>query len=132
MLTLLLAFTPESPPAKEPSFVIRRPTVIAFFPPVTKKDLKSDESLNESLGDFQIYAKQARDRLAKMGITFESVYARAFRLRVGTKVITFRPGAEDVGYYFIAPGKTPRIEYGVATDDDLALLSTQYFGIPER
>jgi hypothetical protein len=48
-------------------------------------------------------------------------------MRVGAKVTTFRPGDVKVGYYYIAPGKKPRIEYGVATD-----LAIQRFQEPAR
>lgn len=34
----------------------------------------------------------------------------------------------DVGYYFISPGKQPRVEYGVMTDDDLLHAAKEHFG----
>ena len=123
---------PPSPLAlAEQLFVISRPTVIAFFPPVTQEQLEHDSATNESLADFQIYVKQARERLAKLGIELKAVYARSFRISIAGKVTTFRPGSQDVGYYLIAPGRTPRIEYGVETDDDLVQLSAECFGARE-
>jgi len=32
-----------------------------------------------------------------------------------------------VGYYFIAPGKAPHIEYGVLTDVDIVQAAAAYF-----
>jgi hypothetical protein len=130
VLVLLLLFTAAPLPSAQPSFAISRPTVIAFFPHVTQKELEHDPDRNESLADFQLYVKQARERLAKMGIDLKEVYASSFRINVGGKIATFRAGALVVGYYFIAPGKKPRIEYAVETDSDLVQLSTDYFGIP--
>lgn len=130
-LILLMSFAPSLLASAQPWFIIRRPTVIAFFPPVTQKQLEQDPDTNESLADFQIYAKQARERLAKMGVELKEVYARSFRVSMGGKVTTFRPGSQDVGYYLIAPGKTPRIVYGVQADTDLVQLAAKYFGTPE-
>jgi hypothetical protein len=33
------------------------------------------------------------------------------------------------GYYLVAYGKKPQIEYGVMTDTDLLDLAKQYFGL---
>jgi hypothetical protein len=38
---------------------------------------KRNQDTNEALADFQNYAKQARDRLAKMGIDFNEVYGNS-------------------------------------------------------
>ena len=127
ILALLLSFTEASLPSAQPSFAIRRPTVIAFFPPVTQKELVRDPETNESLADFQLYVQHAREPLAQMGIDLKEVYARSFRTNVGGNISTFRVGDVDVGYYFVAPGKKPRIEYGVETDSDLVQLSNEYF-----
>jgi hypothetical protein len=114
----------------QPSFEIRRPTVIAFFPPVTEKDLDDDPDTNEALSDFQFYAAQVREPLRKAGVDFHEAYAHSFRIRLGNKTVAFRPGKVDVGYYFIASGKKPRVEYGVMTSDDILQVAHQYFGIP--
>jgi hypothetical protein len=128
MLVMLLTLATTPLRSARPSVVIRRPTIIAFFS-VTQKELKRDPDTNESLADFQIYVDQARERLAKMGIDLREVYARSFRVIIADRVSIFRAAAQDCGYYFVAPGKTARIEYGVETDTDLVQLSTEYFGI---
>jgi hypothetical protein len=110
-------------------FVVHGPTIIAFFPPVTAADLDSDENTNEALADFQFYAGEVRSPLERSGINFHEADAPSFRIRVGTKVRTFRVGKIEIGFYFIAPGRKPHIEHGVMTDGDLLEVAQKYFGI---
>jgi hypothetical protein len=112
---------------KQPVIVVRGPTVVAFFEPQAKLD--KDPDTNEALADFQLYARRARAPLAKAGIEFHELYARSFRLRSGNKWTRFRTVKEGVGYYLVAPGKKPHIEYGAMTDVDLLQAANQYFGI---
>ena len=92
--------------------VVDRPTVVAFFPPVTDAEISNDPDTNESLADFQFYATRVRKELHSAGIDFEEIYALSFAVKCGTKTMTFHPKKTTVGYYFIAPGKPPRVEYG--------------------
>jgi hypothetical protein len=107
--------------------VISRPTVVAFFPPVTSAELNADPDTNEALADFQLYATKVRKPLSDAGIDFKEIYAKSFQVQRGTRITTFRPGKVDVGYYFVAPGKEPRIEYGVLTDANLLQIAKEYF-----
>ena len=120
--------TAEQPPL----VVVRGPTIVAFFEPVTAEELEKDPDTNEALSDFQFYAGQVREPLRKMGVEFQELYARSFRLRIGKKVTTFRPGEITVGYYFVKPGKKPRIEYGVNTSTDLIEIAREYFGVATK
>jgi hypothetical protein len=115
--------------SKPQVFVIHRPTIVAFFPRMTAADLDSDENTNEALADFQFYAGEIRNPLERSGIDFHEADAPSFRIRVGTKVRTFRAGMIEIGYYFIAPGRKPHIEHGVMTDGDLLEVAQKYFGI---
>lgn len=119
---------------KQPIVVVRGPTIVAFFEPVSPGQLDKDPDMNEALADFQFYAERVRAPLRKAGIEFHELYTHSFRLRIGTQSITFRPAKISVGYYFVAPGKKPRIEYGVMTDSDLLQVANAYFGIrgPEK
>src|SRR5579862_3709122 len=109
-----------SVPAAEPTaFVVRRPTIVAFFPPFTQADLEADPDMNESMSDFQTYTERVREPFRKAGVDFHEVYALSFRIRIGAKLTTFRPGKTKAGYYFVVPGKKPHIEYGITTDSDL-------------
>jgi hypothetical protein len=117
---------------KQPAFVVRRPTILAFFPPVSQKELEHDPDANEALSDFQLYASQVRGPLTKLGVDFKQVYARSFRVTSGGRTTTFHPGGTKVGYYFVAPGKRPRIEYGVETDVGLMQVATEYFGVAAK
>jgi hypothetical protein len=115
--------------AKLPLFVIRRPTVIAFFP-VTQAEVDLVPDGNEALNDFQYYAGTVKAPLIAAGIDFHEDYARAFRLRAGKKVWTVY--AHDPGYYFVLPGKEPHTEHGVMTDTDILAVARKYFGIATR
>jgi len=116
---------------RERTFVIRRPTVIAFFPPVTEQEL-SDAGRNESLAHFQFSANEVRKPMHDAGITFIENYGESFRVRLAKAVNTFRPEKIKIGYYLITPGKDPRIEYGVMTEEDLLKTASEYFGVPVK
>jgi hypothetical protein len=113
-----------------PVFVIHQPTIIAFFP-ITQAEVDSSDN-TEALSDFQFYIGEVRDPLHKLGIELKEAYARSFRIRCGNSVKTFKPGKVSIGYYFIAPGKEPRIEYGVKTNEDILDAAHKYFGIAIR
>jgi hypothetical protein len=114
---------------KRPVVVVRGPTILAFFEPVTQAELEKYPDINETLADFQFYATSVRAPLRKAGIKFHELYAHSFRLRVGNRLTTFRPIKAGVGYYLIAPGRKPLVEYGVITDSDLVQIANAYFGI---
>ncbi|MBZ5505500.1 MAG: hypothetical protein LAO78_08440 [Acidobacteriia bacterium] len=115
---------------KQPIVAVRGPTILAFFKPVPQAKLDKNPDTNEALADFQLYATNVREPLRKAGIEFHELYVNSFRLQVGSRLIMFRPAKVDVGYYLVAPGKKPRVEYGVMTDADLLQLANKYFGIP--
>ena len=106
--------------------------MIAFFPPVTQSELSKNFDTNAALDDFQFYATQVKQPLEKARVDFREVYVHDFRVRLGKTVTTFRPVKVDVGYYFVAPGKKPRIEYGVMTDVDLLQVANEYFGAIQK
>jgi len=131
----LCAFTGPAAPAaaeKQPVIVVRGPVLVAFFEPVPQAKLAKEPDTNEALVDFHLNAKNVREPFRKAGIEFHELYAHSFRLRDGNKLTTFRPGKVGVGYYFVEPGKNPRVEYGVMTDADLLQLANEYFGISAK
>jgi hypothetical protein len=103
-----------------------------FFPPVSEVELRKDADTNEALADVRLYATRVREPLKKARIDFQELSAHSFRLRTGKIVTTSFPIKVDVGYYFIVPGKAPRIEYGVMTDADLLQATNEYFGRPAK
>jgi hypothetical protein len=121
-------FAADTPPI----IVVQGPTVVAFFPPITKAELEKDPDTNETLADFQAYAARVREPFKKSGIELHELYTHSFQLRVGKTVATFHPTKEQIGYYFVAPGKKPRIEYGVLTHADLLDIAHVYFGTPAQ
>lgn len=127
VLLLVPSFCLSQTASKSPLFQVHRPTVIAFFEPVTEAELDKDADLNEVLSDFQWYAGEVRKPLQKSGVDFHVVYARSFRIQIKQKTSAFRVG-KNVGYYFVMPGKKPLIQYGVDTDDDIVSTARKYFG----
>jgi hypothetical protein len=123
---------PVAAAGKQPLVVVRGPTVVAFCQPITQAELAKNPDANEALADFQLYAKQVREPLRKAGIEFHELYASSFRLRFGKRLATFRPVKADIGYYLVAPGKKPRIEYGVMTDNHLLGVAKEYFGVSAK
>jgi hypothetical protein len=117
---------------KEKLVVVNGPTVIAFFPPVTDAELSKDPDTNESLADFQLYTTRVQEKLNNAGIEFEEINASSFAVRCGAKTTTFHPKKTTVGYYFIAPGKSPRVEYGVMTDVDILRVAAEYFQLASK
>jgi len=129
LLLLTIGFS-DARAAKSPVFTVRTRTVVAFFAPVTDRDLE-DEDTNEDLSEFQYYDDEVRAPFKKAGIELRETYTRSFSVRLKGKVLEFRTTRNnDVGYYFIAPGKKPHVEYGVMTDEDLLDVAHDYFGIP--
>jgi hypothetical protein len=109
-------------------FEVKGPTVIAFFGPVTNDKLDKDADLNESLSDFQYHLQGAKPRLEAAGIKVHEIYAKSFTVKLADSTTTFKPKNAGVGYYFIMPGKKPKIQYGVTTDIDVLYIASDYFG----
>ena len=114
--------------SKNPILEVKGPAIIAFFSPVTKDELNRDAEQNESLSDFQHHLQGAKPTLEKAGIKVHEIYAKSFTVKTPTSTTIFKPKDTDVGYYFIMPGKKPRVEYGVMTDVDLLYIASDYFG----
>lgn len=129
LLLLTIGFR-DARAAKAPVFTVRTRTVVAFFAPVTDRDL-DDEDTNEDLSDFQYYDDEVRAPFKTAGIDLHETYTRSFSIRLKGKILEFHtPRNNNVGYYFIGPGKKPHVEYGVMTDEDLLDVAHDYFGIP--
>src|SRR5690242_12665064 len=117
---------------KSPLIVVTGRTVIAFCPPSTKTQLQKDADTSEALADFQLYSSQVREPLRKADIGFYELHTASFRVRVGKEISTFRASKVDIGYYLIAPGKAPRVEYGVMTASDLLQVADEYFKVQAK
>lgn len=106
---------------------VRGPTVIAFF-----RQSEAEDGEPEPLGDFQFYAAQAQAPLAKHGVAFHVIYPTGrIAVRIAGQRQTLRPKV-GVGYYFLAPGRRPRLQHGVVTDDDLLALVQRPLGVQVR
>jgi hypothetical protein len=114
--------------ADDPVVMVQGPTIVAFFPPVTKTELENDAEINEELADFQLYATRLHEPLKNSGIEFRAFYTRSFRVCAANyTVLKFRP-RKGIGYLFFVPGKKLRVEYGVLTDADVLVIANEYFG----
>lgn len=111
-----------------PVFEIHGPTVIAFYPQISQEEMDKGGDAATAMDDFQSYLGPADKRLKAAGIELRVEEARSFRVRIAGKLHTHRGGKIDIGYYFIAPGKAPHVEYGVMTDADLVVAAGKYFG----
>lgn len=123
---LLAPLAHTAPAAERPAVIVRGPTVVACFVPVSDAEMDKNPDLNEALADFQLYTAQARRSLQQRGIAFRVLSARSFRIQVNGKSVGARVGGAT--YYFIAPGKQPLIKTGVMTDTDLLTVADEYFG----
>ncbi len=131
-MCLLLGSAIRLSAQKPATFDVTGPTIIAFFPPVTDAELRKDPDTNEALSDFQFYAGQVREPLAKRGITFKEVYADAFTIRQGKMTTLFGTKTMKVGYCLATPGKEPYVQIGVLSDAGLLQLADKYFGTSEK
>jgi hypothetical protein len=135
-LTFFLAGIAHAQPMRHQTslIAIHGPSIVAFFFPMTEAEANSGEGDAEALDDFNFYFYSVEKRLKKAGIEFQQFSGRSFTVLDGGKRRSFHTGKIGIGYYFIAPGKEPHVEYGVMTDEDLVDASQKYFGfaIPEE
>src|ERR1700756_3790879 len=117
LTTIIAGFSAAQAAAKQPVIEVQKPLIVAFYPPVSESDAEQQEEI-ESLSDFRLSIEGARKSLRAAGIEIHEIYSSSFRVRVGAKTNSFHPTQVGVGYYLIAPGKRPSVEYGVMTDAD--------------
>jgi hypothetical protein len=98
---LMVGASPSGIAQNTPTFDIRRPTIVAFFPPVTQSELSKDIDTATAMDDFQFYAAKVRQPLEEIGVDFKDVYAHSFRVCLGKSVTTFRPTKVNDGYYLV-------------------------------
>ncbi len=127
LLVLTVHLAPGKVADRTPVFVIDRPMVIAFYPDTAKATGKYGDG-DDSYSEFKLYSASARQPLAIGGVDMQEVYATEFRVVIDGRTTTFRPRKKENGYYFAAPGRKPRIEYGVMSDQDIVRIAHEYFG----
>ncbi len=128
LICLMLLMAPAIYAQKPISINVCHPTMVAFFKPASTLEEQKENGYNEALADFQFYAAAVQQPLSEKGIDTKVVYAAGFRTECGKHVNTFVAHKTMVGYYFIAPGKSPHIRYGVMTNADLLKIADGYFG----
>jgi len=132
---LLICFVILAPLAyaveKIPVITVSGPTLITFFAPVTQEEVDKSDETSEVLSDFQWHLREVKQKLQKAGISVHEIYAGKFEVVTGNKKKVFKPGKIDVGYYFVRPGKTPKVEYGVMSNIDIVDTAGEYFGLKQ-
>ena len=113
---------------QQTKFVITKPTLISFFLDYTDKQIDADG--NEALADFVFYLPYAENKLRAAGVQVCSVFkVKSFQVKLGSRWQTVRPRV-PVGYYFIAPGREPEIEFGVEDTGSILDFAGRYFKLP--
>jgi len=130
-LTLALQAIGFGQPKHEQKQVIQihQATVISFEPPPKPGELENGEGHSEAYNDFAYYVNLAEEPLSRSGIEIRSVLAREFAVRDGNRIRTIKAGKGGFGDCMVAPGKVPRMEFGVMIDQDLFDAVRKYFGI---
>lgn len=132
LLISVLVLTPSTYAAeKTPVITVSGPTLIAFFAPVTQEEIDKNDETSEVLSDFQWHLREVKQKLQKAGISVHELYALKFEVVTGNKKKVFKPGKIDVGYYFVKPGKSPKVEYGVMSNIDIVDTAGEYFGLKQ-
>ena len=133
LLVVILAWSGsrQGTAQSSPIFVIRQPTIIAFFP-TTQAEVDSGADDEEALADFNYYVYVAEKRLHNAGVAIHVVNTRSFQIRTGRRMVNFQPKENEIGYYFIAPGKEPHIEHDVMSDEEILDAARKHFGITIR
>ncbi|MDR3753799.1 MAG: hypothetical protein P4K93_08945 [Terracidiphilus sp.] len=126
------ASKPQNSNEKIPTFEIKGPTIITYFREISQAELDRGEGDAEAASDYSYYLHNVEGRMESSGITLKSILGAHFRVKIGNKVLDVRDNGVGVGYYFITPGKAPRLEKGVMTDEDLVLEARKYFGMKIR
>jgi len=127
-------FAPRTPDADARSTAdsatvsVKGPTVVAFEPALTQAQLDSSEQLATVLGDFEHYLSEASDSLEVLGFALVQRPTGPIRLLEASGSREVRPSSDSsyVGYVFVAPGRRPRVYYGVKTDGQLLAAARMF------
>jgi hypothetical protein len=107
-------------------FVITGPTLISFFLDYTDDEILAEGG--ESLYDFKSYLPAAENTLRWAGVQVHAVFrVKSFQVKMGSRWRTVKPRESGVGYYFIAPGREPRLEFGVEDSETIVDFAREYF-----
>jgi len=126
-LALCVTVSAATAAEQQTRFVITGPTLISFFLNYTDDEILA-EGGDEALNDFVFYLPAAEDQLRRAGVQVHAVFKlKSFQVKMGSRWRTVQPRAQDVGYYFIAPGREPRLEFGVEDSETIVDSAREYF-----
>ena len=119
----------KCPPPEIPTAAIDSATLIDFSAYISEEDLKKDPAAKQAYTDFDKYRTAMVPALRKLGIVVLGFGSSTFHVQRGAQHTTFK-GEKPIGYYFAAPGREPRIVYGVHTDAEILAIAREYFHVP--
>ena len=107
---------------------ITGPTLIAFFPPDVSAQIDAGGDEATALDDFGHHLASATDSLRALGVRVVGVGTRTLHVVQDgrTNVFAVPRDSADLGYYLVAPGRPPLVQYGVLSDTDLVDVAQEY------
>jgi hypothetical protein len=120
---------PSSAATRDSTWVeVRGPTLVAFWPVNAAAVLDSGGADVSALDDFGHYLSAADSGLRSLGVRVVNVGGRTLHLvsADGVTEFTVPPDSSDIGYYLVAPGRSPVVYYGVQMDDELLAAAREY------
>jgi hypothetical protein len=109
--------------------VVRGPTVVACWTPMSDAKMARDGDAAEAYGDFALNWRSSQASLRRAGIAAERRDARVVWLADDGRLRAVPcPG---VGYVLAEPARQPKLIRGVMTDVDLATAAAAYFRRPD-
>lgn len=109
--------------------IVRRPTVVACWVPVSAAKRKADSDIDEAAADFELNWRSSAESLRRAGIAAGRRDARVVWLVDDGRLRAVPcPG---VGYILALPSAQPKVIRGVMTDADLAAAAARFFRRPD-
>ena len=107
---------------------IEGPTLIAFCPPPTTATL-ADSAEVRRLEEFRTGVGRVRQPFERAGVKVYEQYTDtlAIRERAGGLQIYVPDRADGIGYYLVAPGRSPEILQGLQSETSLRDAVWRYF-----
>ena len=111
------------------SIIVDRPVLVAFFA-TTQAQVDSSDDAGEALSDFQHYLPAIKRGLDSLGVALRAQYTDTVRYVVEGRAQTWTPAKDsaDVGYLLLRPDAEPRVQYAVATTDDVLDQVKEWLG----
>jgi hypothetical protein len=115
--------------------VIKGPTIIGFFPPVTDLELDNDPALSTALDRFTVALEDANGCFAPRGVAVRAAFAEALAIEHNgvQRPLPLGEDSRHIGFYLVTPEGEPRRIDTTARDtaSPLPEAASEYFNVPE-